>query len=224
MSGISISQSVGNTTLNHADTAVRLAQKWQGAAEDWERVVKEHGPKSKEAEKAASKARRAADKASDSLVPLIHLESPSGHVDQDDWDDLRAENSRVADALVKLRLAAIKGQKVVHPAYAKDTKHAPRSWVGCLDKAARTLQKAIESPRQKHRRKSTNESRDEFVYDEYVKGIDTDQIIKAIKANSSWEPLNSAPAIRRAVLRFAERRGYPRPTRGQGTNHRLERG
>jgi hypothetical protein len=143
MADNSISQSVGKVTLGHATEAVRLAEKWKDAAEDWERSVKEHGPDSAHAREATHKVRRAADKVSDSLCPLIHLESRSGHVDQDDWDDLKAENSVIADALVKLRLAALDGQRVVHPARAKDTKHAPRDWVDRLEEATENVEAII---------------------------------------------------------------------------------
>jgi hypothetical protein len=126
--------------------------------------------------------------------------------------------------MVKLDRAAEAAELIADAGWRKGTKPESWEWVERLSQAAAMLQEIVEPPPPKHRRTSSNDARDEFVYDEYVKATNTTTIIELIKKNSAWEQLNSAPAIRKAVLRFAERRGYPPPSRGQGINHRLERG
>jgi hypothetical protein len=142
----------------------------------------------------------------------------------DEWDSLSSASPGLADALVELSRAAAAAGPIANAGWKKGTKPESWEWVERLRQAAAMLQEIVEPPPPKHRRTSSNDARDEFVYDEYVKGTNTATIIEFIKKNSGWERLNSATAIRRAVLRFAERRRYPLPRRGQGINHRLERG
>jgi hypothetical protein len=142
----------------------------------------------------------------------------------DDWVSLSSGSPDLAAALNELARAAVAALLIADAGWRKGTKPESWEWVERLSQAAAMLQEIVDPPPPKHRRTSSNDARDEFVYDEYVKGTNTATIIELIKKNSAWYPLNTAPAIRNAVLRFAERRGYPPPRRGQVINHRLERG
>ncbi|AGA26014.1 hypothetical protein [Singulisphaera acidiphila] len=75
-------------------------------------------------------------------------------------------------------------------------------------------------------KRSRNEDRDEFIYDEYVKGTPSKEIVSQFSQHG-WKKFGSsqgpAQAVRGAVRRFALRRNLPIPNRGQGINHRLSR-
>jgi hypothetical protein len=191
----------------------RRAQHW---IQLWQQVIERDG-------EASRKARHTASDLCASLRSITWRDRRPREM-PDDWVSLSSGSPDLAAALNELARAAVAALLIADAGWRKGTKPDSWEWVERLSQAAAMLQEIVEPPPPKHRRTSSNDARDELVYDEYVKATDTATIIELIQKNPTWYPLNSAPAIRNAVLRFAKRRGYPPPRRGQGKNHRLERG
>jgi hypothetical protein len=70
---------------------------------------------------------------------------------------------------------------------------------------------------------SDNEERDEWIYDEYVKGTKEKTILALLKEKFPAAYFGDKSAIPKAVERAAKRWRIPVPSHGQGVNHRLNR-
>jgi hypothetical protein len=199
-----------------AEDILKDCRRAQHCIQLWQQEIEQHGEASREAKHAAMDL-------SNSLESL-HWGNRRSRVMPVEWDSLSSASPDLAAALVELGGAAKAAGPITNAGWKKGTKPESWEWVERLSQAAAMLEEIVEPPPPKHRRTSSNDARDEFIYEEYLKGTNTAKIIELIKMNTTWYRLDSAAAIRRAVVRFAERRGYPPPRRGQRINHRLERG